>query len=152
MPRNLDDRSTALYRLTDTDGRLLYVGITTDPEERFRQHASTSPWWPLVAHREIAWHATRPAAEKAEATAIEEETPLYNRAGSSRPQTLTEAFPVAREVSTAQLRVRLADVVHAAAIGGETTYVTKHGRRIAALVPLADAEAHEAKRLRNAPA
>jgi len=44
VPRDLTDRPTALYRLTDAAGRLLYVGITTDPAARFKKHEGTAPW------------------------------------------------------------------------------------------------------------
>jgi predicted GIY-YIG superfamily endonuclease len=134
-------RPTALYRLKDAAGRLLYVGITTDPEARFKRHEGTAPWWPLVAERTVDWHATRPIAEKAEATAIKGEAPLYNRAGSDAPQSLAEDFPVGREVSMNQLRLRLADVLHASAVEGRTTYITSNGRRIAAIAPLDVADA-----------
>ncbi|OKI16587.1 GIY-YIG nuclease family protein [Streptomyces sp. CB03911] len=35
---------TGLYRLYDADGLLLYVGLSTEPERRFREHRRT-PWW-----------------------------------------------------------------------------------------------------------
>jgi prevent-host-death family protein len=50
---------------------------------------------------------------------------------------MTEA---STEMSTAEVRARLADVVNAAAARGRITYVTSRGRRIAAVVPLALAE------------
>ncbi|THA44127.1 GIY-YIG nuclease family protein [Streptomyces sp. A1136] len=137
----LTDRPTALYRCKDTTGRLLYVGVTTDPDVRFKRHEATAPWWPLVAERLVDWHPTRPAAEEAEATAIKDESPLYNRAGSDSPQALAEDFPVEREVSKNQLRLRLADVLHASAVEGRITYITSNGRRVAAIAPLAVAEA-----------
>jgi predicted GIY-YIG superfamily endonuclease len=56
------DEPTALYRLFDTDGVLLYVGITRDTEKRWRQHALKKPWWPQVAERTVEWHPTRLAA------------------------------------------------------------------------------------------
>lgn len=145
MPRQLDDRPTALYRLTDADGRLLYVGITTDPETRYKKHEGTAPWWPLVVGRSVEWHPTRPAAEHAETTAIKEEAPAYNRAGSTTPQRLAEDFPTGEEVSVERLRLRLADVVHGSAVEGRTTFVTYDRRRVAAIVPLNVARAAEAR-------
>ncbi|MFZ4266531.1 GIY-YIG nuclease family protein [Streptomyces arboris] len=136
------NRRTALYRLADARGRLLYVGITADPDARFKKHEGTAPWWPLVTRRAVEWHSTRPEAERAELTAIGTERPLYNRAGSAAPQALAEDFPVGREVSISALRLRLADVVHAS-VQGATTYVTSGGRPIAAFVPLHVAEAAE---------
>lgn len=43
------------------------------------------------------------------------------------------------EMSTRDVRAKLAGVVNAA-IAGRTTYITQHGRRVAAIVPLAVAE------------
>ncbi|GAA4824021.1 hypothetical protein [Streptomyces ziwulingensis] len=42
---------TALYRLHDTDDRLLYVDISQDPSRRFENHADKS-WRPEVARTE----------------------------------------------------------------------------------------------------
>ncbi|MFE7928356.1 GIY-YIG nuclease family protein [Streptomyces sp. NPDC057456] len=145
MPSDLDERPTALYRLRDAVGHLLYVGITTNPAERFRKHESLSPWWPLVAAHTVDWQTNRPAAALAEATAIRDEAPLYNRAGSDAADALGRDFPIGNEVSTAELRARLADVVHTIAVEGGITFVTKNGRRIAALAPIAVGEAAEAE-------
>lgn len=40
------------------------------------------------------------------------------------------------EISIRELRAQLADVLNAAAVHGEITYVTNRGRRFAAVVPL----------------
>lgn len=71
-------RRTALYRLYDSIGRLLYVGITFNPSDRWRGHSGTKSWWKDVTRREIEWHPTRSAAERAEVAAIKGEGPLYN--------------------------------------------------------------------------
>jgi predicted GIY-YIG superfamily endonuclease len=71
-------RRTALYRLFDSEGRLLYVGIAFDPRSRLSDHARQKEWWPTVADRTIEWHATRTEAAAAEVTAIRSEKPLYN--------------------------------------------------------------------------
>ncbi len=47
--------------------------------------------------------------------------------------------PVA-EVAVSQAREQLSEIVNRAGYGHETIYLTRHGRRIAALVPLCDAE------------
>jgi DNA-binding transcriptional regulator YhcF (GntR family)/predicted GIY-YIG superfamily endonuclease len=75
---DLPRQRTALYRLYDADDRLLYVGITSNPNERFGHHAATKAWWPEVARRDIEWRDTRPEAEAAEIEAIRAEAPLYN--------------------------------------------------------------------------
>jgi len=69
---------TALYRLYDGAGVLLYVGITHDPESRWTAHAATKAWWPRVAHKEVEWHGDRLIAEAAEVAAIHAELPLHN--------------------------------------------------------------------------
>lgn len=137
--------TTALYRLFDAAGRLLYVGISANPEERLKSHASTAPWWPLVASREIAEYPSRDAAEGAETEAITTEHPLYNRAQSATPMNVTRDFADLTDMPVGQFRIRMADVVNAAVVRGQTTYLTSHGRRIAAVIPLTEAEAIEAR-------
>jgi hypothetical protein len=72
---------TALYRLYDEGGVLLYVGITNMPQVRFAAH-TMKPWWKRVTRKDIAWFENRPLAEQAETLAIREERPLYNLAKS----------------------------------------------------------------------
>lgn len=71
---------TALYRLYDAEGRLLYIGITDNPRRRWVQHAAkqADAWWPDVARKSIEWFPSRGAAEAAEVRAIEREGPPYN--------------------------------------------------------------------------
>jgi predicted GIY-YIG superfamily endonuclease len=70
---------TALYRLRDQSGALLYVGITDNPERRWKDHAKDKSWWPDVKDRSVEWLPTRDHALAAEATAIRAERPRYNR-------------------------------------------------------------------------
>lgn len=69
---------TALYRLSDADGNLLYVGITNDTKRRFASHRRTKAWWSEVANEEIVWCTSLPDAERAEKAAIAEGKPRYN--------------------------------------------------------------------------
>lgn len=69
---------SAIYRLYDRADVLLYVGISTQPSERLKQHAGDKLWWHHVARREIAWLDSRAEALSAEAAAMENERPLYN--------------------------------------------------------------------------
>lgn len=78
-------RRTALYRLFDAEGRLLYVGIAFNPADRWRGHSSTKFWWHEVSRREVEWRETRGDALRAEAEAILVERPLYNVAGTEEP-------------------------------------------------------------------
>lgn len=50
------------------------------------------------------------------------------------------------EIGIRELRASLSDVVNETAVRGRITYVTSRGRRVAALVPVPDAEAIEASR------
>lgn len=92
--------STALYRLYDAHGALLYVGITSDPERRWKQHAieRADTWWPQVARRSVEWVGTRTAAEEAEVKAITEERPLHNRAHNLRASAVEEEMAEKREI------------------------------------------------------
>jgi hypothetical protein len=69
---------TALYRLSDAAGELLYMGISDDPLRRWGEHAGDRQWWPSVANLSLEWFGSRPAALKAEALAIRAEEPKYN--------------------------------------------------------------------------
>lgn len=53
------------------------------------------------------------------------------------------AESTAQEMSTREVRASLADVINDAAVRGQITYITSRGRRIAAVVPVAIAEAAE---------
>lgn len=70
---------TALYRVFDVSGMLLYVGISQNPDVRFGQHSQTKPWWRDVDVRKVEWHDTRAAAEAAERDAIKAEKPRWNQ-------------------------------------------------------------------------
>ncbi|MFI7329322.1 GntR family transcriptional regulator [Streptomyces rubiginosohelvolus] len=72
---------TALYRLYNADDRLLYIGISREPEARLRDHRWAphhGKWAKLIERREITWHSSRAAALTAEAAAIREERPAHN--------------------------------------------------------------------------
>lgn len=58
------------------------------------------------------------------------------------------------EIGIRELRAALSDVLNETAVRGRITYVTSRGRRIAAIVPVPDAEAIEAARTpgSNSPA
>lgn len=79
--RRVADRRTALYRLFDAAGKLLYIGIAVNPPSRWAGHAADKLWWGEVARITIHWYDTWGAAEAAEATAIRQENPLHNVVG-----------------------------------------------------------------------
>jgi len=72
------DERIALYRLHDAEGVLLYVGITSDPDRRFAQHAAGKHWWPQVVSKSVEWYPNRGAAEAAEEAAIQAKNPKFN--------------------------------------------------------------------------
>ncbi|MDX3298685.1 GIY-YIG nuclease family protein [Streptomyces scabiei] len=71
-------RPTAVYRLYDAAGQLLYVGSAFDPTRRLRQHAAQKSWWPEVdpTRTLIEWHGEEDAA-KVEHTAARTERPAH---------------------------------------------------------------------------
>ena len=73
--------TTALYRMHDADGALLYVGISTHLGERWAQHEKTQPWWGDVASATVEHYPTRAEALEAELDAIRSERPVHNIAG-----------------------------------------------------------------------
>ncbi|WP_406269030.1 GntR family transcriptional regulator [Actinacidiphila glaucinigra] len=71
-------QKTSLYRCYGARGDLLYVGIASDPEERWQWHQRWSKAWaPLVVRRVTEWHGTRDAALTAEQMAIRNEKPEF---------------------------------------------------------------------------
>lgn len=85
------DDPTALYRLYDADGALLYVGIAYNTKARMEQHAREQGWWAEVSRRTVRLYASRNEAAEAEEAAIESERPRHNVARSTasarrRPQ------------------------------------------------------------------
>ena len=81
---------TALYRLYDDAGVLLYVGITDDLCGRMRGHETTQPWWPQVRRKTVAWYDERDEADLAETMAIAAERPLHNQAKLYTPKESVE--------------------------------------------------------------
>ncbi|MGW6941370.1 GIY-YIG nuclease family protein [Streptomyces xanthophaeus] len=71
----------ALYRLFDEEGRLLYVGVTSNPAKRWSFHERKKTWWPLVRIREIEWCLSRTEALTKEAQEIATKRPLHNADG-----------------------------------------------------------------------
>ena len=82
-PEAPETRPTALYRHFDSDGRLLYVGISLSAIIRLAEHRA-SPWFDDIAHVEIEHRSTRKAALAAERAAIRNEKPLHNIVGQVR--------------------------------------------------------------------
>lgn len=82
------DRPTTVYRLY-ADGELLYVGIAYDVATRLRRHMHRE-FWRYVDYCLAYTYRDRFTAERAEATAIATEHPVFNidpgtRAARSAP-------------------------------------------------------------------
>jgi predicted GIY-YIG superfamily endonuclease len=67
-----------LYRHYDKDGRLLYVGVSDNPDKRLKKHRYASRWSALIERMEVQKFESLKGALEAEKTAIKEEQPLYN--------------------------------------------------------------------------
>jgi hypothetical protein len=67
-----------VYRLFSADEELLYIGITTDPYVRWRQHQRSKPWADEVASYSLQRFAWIDLAQAAEVLAITTENPRYN--------------------------------------------------------------------------
>lgn len=74
----VDPGLTGLYRLHNSAGHLLYVGISGEPPRRWVEHSDEKPWWPEVANLSLEWFDTRAEALDAEIIAICRERPKYN--------------------------------------------------------------------------
>lgn len=72
------DDIVGLYTMRDLAGFIIYIGISKSPLDRFRGHASESPWWPFVRRIDIDYFADREEALDAEAAAIHEHQPPFN--------------------------------------------------------------------------
>ncbi|MFI8360739.1 GIY-YIG nuclease family protein [Streptomyces sp. NPDC085612] len=75
----MTDRPTALYRLYDVAGHLLYIGSSNDPTRRWREHRKEMFWWREVDRHEHQWFPTEVLAFTAERDAIFTEQPRYNK-------------------------------------------------------------------------
>lgn len=69
---------TALYRMFDDDGALLYIGVAAVFGKRWTEHAHSQSWWGEVRRQMVEWYPDRDSAEDAEEEAIGAEHPRYN--------------------------------------------------------------------------
>jgi len=70
--------STDLYRHFDSNGNLLYVGISLSTLNRLGQHRDNSHWFNTISSVTIEKYNTRKEALIAEKKAITKEKPLHN--------------------------------------------------------------------------
>lgn len=71
------DKPSCVYRLYDTDGDLLYVGMTVNPLGRIPAHRRKL-WGSEIDHQTLEWFPNREAAKAAERSAIHHEQPAHN--------------------------------------------------------------------------
>jgi predicted GIY-YIG superfamily endonuclease len=69
-----------LYRFFDTQGNLLYVGISNDWQKRLKQHYKNSDFHGETSLITLERFSSRSEVEDAERTAIFSERPKYNKA------------------------------------------------------------------------
>lgn len=69
---------TALYRHFNVLGQLLYVGVSLSVVTRLSQHRDAR-WFEDIARIDVKWFPTRREALHAEAVAIWQENPKWNR-------------------------------------------------------------------------
>lgn len=72
------DPAHVLYRFYSATGQLLYVGITMNPPQRFKNHRDSKAWWEQVSGITVENYPTRGDLEQAERRAIQVERPLHN--------------------------------------------------------------------------
>lgn len=70
-----------VYRMLDREGKALYIGMTGRGAQRIAEHGNKY-WFLLVATITLEWFATREDAARAEAHAIAEHQPPYNKIGN----------------------------------------------------------------------
>ena len=74
----------AVYRFSDSNGDFLYVGSTKDPQKRIATHSHSSKWFGMAAKVSVSWHKSKEDALDAEAKAIFECKPTFNKSCALR--------------------------------------------------------------------
>lgn len=69
-----------VYRCFDASRRLIYVGCTTNLQNRMAQHTASSWWAPQVAKVTAKVFPNGPVGRQAERVAIRDEVPRWNKA------------------------------------------------------------------------
>lgn len=102
---------TALYTIFDSEGGILYIGVSVNPLARWSAH-SVRDWWYRVARVDVTWFDTRVQAEAAEEEMIKKFDPPFNinhtsRRGWTRPQLPVVVTPAGSLVATNQRSIAL---------------------------------------------
>lgn len=87
----------AVYRIFGDEQRLLYIGSSERPRQRWHEHRNRTTWWPEARAYSLTWLPTREAAYEAESSAIKAERPVFNQvwqqisAPRKEPESVEEA-------------------------------------------------------------
>lgn len=73
---------TILYRYFNSNGVLIYVGVTGNMDNRHKQHKYSSHWFSKASSRSVKKYTSREEALAAEKEAIKSEEPLFNIEGN----------------------------------------------------------------------
>lgn len=76
--RRISSTPTAVYRMYDASGALLYIGQSVNPASRPMQLADHRKWVTNIASITLQWLPTRQDALREEESAIRAERPLHN--------------------------------------------------------------------------
>jgi len=88
-----DNMRQTVYRCFDGKERLVYVGYSSNPDRRIKQHRAGSPWFHLVCKIDRLEFSTKSEALTEERRAISCEAPLCNRTGNkAQDAALTTSF------------------------------------------------------------
>ncbi len=90
---------SAVYRIFGDERRLLYIGSSERPRQRWHEHRNRTAWWSEARAYSLTWLPTREAAYEAEALAIATEGPVFNQVWQS------QQVPAARQVTEEAQRV-----------------------------------------------
>lgn len=88
----VEQRPHYVYRHYDSDGQVLYIGCTSDPDARFaaqRTNRDSKEWYALVAHTDVIGPMPYAEALHAETWAIRADLPPHN-VDIPRPRTLEQ--------------------------------------------------------------
>ena len=78
------NKTCVVYVFSDERDRVLYVGKTLNPLERFGRHCKDKEWFAEIAYWEIEYCANEVDALNREAELIDELQPIYNKAKNRR--------------------------------------------------------------------
>lgn len=74
----MTERNHFVYRAYDSVGRILYVGCTGKPNQRYANHRATSAWFPYATSIKMAGPYEKADAYSREKNLILELRPLFN--------------------------------------------------------------------------